>query len=118
VGGDRELGEVLSTSGKSLLDDEAGATLFFANGTKVQYLHAAALGRLPLTIAASAASPIAWTGYGATQEMCDEYELCHTTQARMTLATGTAGAVEKEYVALGLRIEGELLRYLAENADE
>jgi glutamyl/glutaminyl-tRNA synthetase len=52
------------------------------------------------------------------REMCDEYELCHTTQARTTPAAGTAGAVRREYVALGLRLEGELLRYLAANADE
>lgn len=52
------------------------------------------------------------------REMCDEYELCHVTQARMTPTSRMAGAVGKEYVALGLRLEGELLRYLAENADE
>jgi glutamyl/glutaminyl-tRNA synthetase len=54
----------------------------------------------------------------AFREMCDEYQLCKKTEARMTRTAGTAGAVRKEYVALGLRLEGELLRYLAENTDE
>ena len=51
------------------------------------------------------------------REMCDEYQLCHETQARMAGAVGKAGAVREEYVALGLRLEAELLRYLAEHVD-
>ena len=51
------------------------------------------------------------------REMCDEYQLCHETQARMVGAVGRAAGVREEYVALGLRLEAELLRYLAEHAD-
>ena len=51
------------------------------------------------------------------REMCDEYQLCHVTQVRMVGAVGRAAGVREEYVALGLRLEAELLRYLAEHAD-
>jgi len=51
------------------------------------------------------------------REMCDEYQLCHETQARMVGAVGRAAAVREEYVALGLRLEAEMLRYLAEHAE-
>ena len=52
------------------------------------------------------------------REMCDEYQLCHKTQAQMSGAAKKAGAVREEYVALGLRLESELLRYLAEHTNE
>ena len=50
------------------------------------------------------------------REMCDEYQLCH--KAQMTGAAVRARGVREEYVALSLRLEGELLRYLAEHTDE
>jgi hypothetical protein len=49
------------------------------------------------------------------RELCDEYQLCTETAARMQHASGTAEAIREEYVALLLRLEGELLRYLAEH---
>lgn len=51
------------------------------------------------------------------REMCDDYQLCHEAQERMVGAVGRAAGVREEYVALGLRLEAELLRYLAEHAD-
>jgi hypothetical protein len=49
----------------------------------------------------------------AFRELCEEYEMC-------TLAAGRLGSPEqqslrREYVALQLRLEGELLRYIEEH---
>ena len=52
----------------------------------------------------------------AFREMCDEYQLCH--EAQVSGAASRAKAVREEYVALGLRLEGELLRYLAEHTED
>ena len=50
----------------------------------------------------------------AFREMCDEYQLCR--EAQVSGAANRAKAVREEYVALGLRLEGELLRYIAEQS--
>jgi hypothetical protein len=50
------------------------------------------------------------------RELCDEYRACSETVARMEDAPDTT-ALRKEYAALRLRLEAELLRYLAENPD-
>jgi hypothetical protein len=44
------------------------------------------------------------------RDLCDEYEACVTTLARL----GSAEPMRKEYGLLQLRLEAELLRYLAE----
>ena len=44
------------------------------------------------------------------RDLCDEYEACVKTLARL----GSDDAMRKEYGMLQLRLEGELLRYLAE----
>jgi hypothetical protein len=51
------------------------------------------------------------------RELCDEYQVCSETAARMESAAGASLALRDEYVALRLRLEGELLRYLVEHAD-
>jgi hypothetical protein len=46
------------------------------------------------------------------RELCDEYQMCSETVMRIE-GTGTVDeALQREYVALRLRLEGELLRYL------
>jgi hypothetical protein len=48
------------------------------------------------------------------RELCEEYEAC--TQAAERLAqTESNEALRKEYSALRLRLEGELLRYISEH---
>jgi hypothetical protein len=48
------------------------------------------------------------------RDLCEDYLACTLTVDRMQ-ATGTAGEpIRTEYVALQLRLEGEVLRYLAE----
>jgi hypothetical protein len=47
------------------------------------------------------------------RELCDEYQLCSETAMRIE-ATPAAGGFQREYVALRLRLESELLRYLTE----
>ena len=49
------------------------------------------------------------------RELCDEYQLCSETAARMETAGGAKRAFRNEYAALRLRLEGELLRYLSEH---
>jgi hypothetical protein len=51
------------------------------------------------------------------RELCEEYELCVETTVRMEVAASANRALHDEYVALRLRLEGELLRYLAEHLD-
>ena len=47
------------------------------------------------------------------RELCDEYEACLDAVAH---APASDEGIQKEYVALQLRLEGELLRYLAESS--
>jgi hypothetical protein len=48
------------------------------------------------------------------RDLCEDYLACTLTVDRMH-ATGKAGdAIRTEYIALQLRLEGEVLRYLAE----
>ena len=48
------------------------------------------------------------------RELCDEYQVCSETVLRIEATPAADGALQREYVALRLRLEGELLRYLAE----
>ena len=52
------------------------------------------------------------------REMCDEYQVCSDTLTRMENSGGKSAALRSEYTALRLRIEGELLRYMAEHSDK
>ena len=52
----------------------------------------------------------------AFRDLCDEYAACTEALERLADAEGDE-ALRKEYSALRLRIEGELLRYVAENGD-
>jgi hypothetical protein len=51
------------------------------------------------------------------RELCDEYQTCSETAARMESAAGASPALRDEYVALRLRLESEMLRYLLEHPD-
>src|SRR5262245_33054585 len=46
------------------------------------------------------------------RELCEEYQACTETVARLSSSTSSSEAVRKEYAALLFRLEGELLRYL------
>ncbi len=50
------------------------------------------------------------------RELCDEYQVCSETESRMEDARASE-AIRKEYATLRLRLEGELLRYLAEHPE-
>ena len=50
------------------------------------------------------------------RELCDEYQMCSETVMRIEAAPTTDGALQREYAALRLRLEGELLRYLSEQS--
>ena len=54
----------------------------------------------------------------AFRELCDEYRVCNETAVRMRTAAEADAALRNEYMALRLRLEAELLRYVAENRDE
>ncbi len=47
-------------------------------------------------------------------ELCEEYEACTEVVERLTHCAAD-DAIAKEYSALRLRLEGELLRYLSEH---
>jgi hypothetical protein len=48
------------------------------------------------------------------RELCDEYQMCSETVTRIEGTPAADEALRREYVALSLRLEGELLRYLTE----
>jgi hypothetical protein len=48
------------------------------------------------------------------RELCEEYQMCTEAASRMEGERASA-ALQKEYAALRLRLEGELLRYLQEH---
>jgi hypothetical protein len=49
------------------------------------------------------------------RELCEDYESCTRTVARLERGTPSAEGMRKEYGALLLRLECELLRYLEEH---
>jgi hypothetical protein len=51
----------------------------------------------------------------AFRELTEEYQVCCEAAARMEGAGQGNEALRKEYGALRLRLEGELLRYLSEH---
>ena len=52
------------------------------------------------------------------RDLCDEYQMCNDTAARMGSAAEPGEAFRNEYLALRLRLEAELLRYLSEHRDQ
>lgn len=50
------------------------------------------------------------------RELCEEYEACVGAAQRLDPSRPGEGAMQREYVALRLRLEGELLRYLESDA--
>ena len=67
------------------------------------------------TLALMPPSPSSQFNSVAFRELCDEYHVCSETAARMEGAAGAKRAIRDEYVALRLRLEGELLRYMSEH---
>ena len=51
------------------------------------------------------------------RDLCDEYEACVETVARLQSGGPPSEDMRKEYAALVLRIERELLRYMEEHPD-
>jgi hypothetical protein len=51
------------------------------------------------------------------RELCDEYRICDDAATRLAGARSANRALYREYVALRLRLAGELLRYLSAQAD-
>jgi hypothetical protein len=50
------------------------------------------------------------------RELCEEYQACCEAAARLAPA-GANEALRREYLALQLRLEGEILRYVAEHPE-
>ena len=51
------------------------------------------------------------------RDLCDEYQVCAETLASHEESPGSSEAVRREYAALLLRVERELLRHLDEHPD-
>jgi hypothetical protein len=51
------------------------------------------------------------------RELCEEYEVCHHTAERLALSGSSEGML-KEYAALRLRLEGELLKYMSQHESD
>ena len=49
------------------------------------------------------------------RDLCDEYQMCDETLMRFETRSGSE-SLRREYVALRLRLEGELLRYFSGHA--
>jgi hypothetical protein len=49
------------------------------------------------------------------RDLCEDYEACATTVARLETRGLSSEAMRREYAALLLRLERELLRYLEEH---
>ena len=54
---------------------------------------------------------------GEFRDLCDEYAVCAQTVSRLESRGPSSAAMRREYVALLLRVERELLRYLEECPD-
>jgi len=50
------------------------------------------------------------------RELCEDCQICRDTSVRMAGAPGKE-ALQAEYLALALLLEGELMRYLEEHPD-
>lgn len=50
------------------------------------------------------------------REICEEYQTCADRLIRLATGPSSSDPIRKEYSALLLRLEGELLRYLEEHA--
>jgi hypothetical protein len=50
------------------------------------------------------------------RELCEEYQACCEALARLA-SPGSNEALRREYLALRLRLEGEILRYVAEHPE-
>jgi len=51
------------------------------------------------------------------RDLCEEYEACVTTMTRLQYDGPSSEGMRKEYAALVLRLDRELLRYMEEHAD-
>jgi hypothetical protein len=51
----------------------------------------------------------------AFRELCEEYEVCTRAAERLDGAQLEEAPLRREYAALRLRLEGELLRYLEQD---
>jgi hypothetical protein len=51
------------------------------------------------------------------RDLCQDYEECAGTVARFEAGGSTSAAIRKEYAALLMRLERELLRFLEEHPD-
>jgi hypothetical protein len=51
------------------------------------------------------------------RDLCEEYEACVATMTRLQYAGPSSEGMRKEYAALVLRLDRELLRYMEEHAD-
>jgi hypothetical protein len=55
--------------------------------------------------------------HAAFRELCEEYEVCNRTTENLA-RTGSDESILKEYRALRLRLEGELLGYLSQHGGD
>lgn len=53
----------------------------------------------------------------AFRELCEEYEVCSRAAERLDSSQLEEQPLRREYAALRLRLEGELLRYLEQDLD-
>jgi hypothetical protein len=51
------------------------------------------------------------------RDLCQDYEACAGTVARLESCGSSSAAMRKEYTALLMRLERELLRFLEEHPD-
>jgi len=51
------------------------------------------------------------------RDLCEDYEACIAAAARLESPSMASNALHNEYVALQLRLERELLRYLEEHPE-
>jgi hypothetical protein len=51
------------------------------------------------------------------RELCEEYEVCHRATERLAVG-GSSEGMRKEYAALRLRLEGELLKYMSQHEND
>ena len=51
------------------------------------------------------------------RDLCDEYEACAATVARLAVGDPSLDGIRREYGSLQLRLEDELLRYVHEHRE-